>query len=72
LEGSTLEKTVAAATLSTISETKNEPHIQLDIVPQQKAFPYFSCIVLSFSNAGIEFNYTTILIILLILSRVLR
>ncbi|KAK2386590.1 disease resistance protein SUMM2 [Trifolium repens] len=36
LEGSTLEKTVAAATLSTISGTKNEPHIQLDIVPQQK------------------------------------
>jgi hypothetical protein len=48
LEGSTLEKTVAAATLSTISGTKNESRIQLDTVPIQKAFPYFARIVLSF------------------------
>jgi len=40
LEGSTSENT-AAATFSTISEKKNEPPIQLDVAPEQKAFSLF-------------------------------
>jgi hypothetical protein len=61
LEGSTSEKT-AAGTLPAISGKRNEPNIQIDIAPKQKAFPLlcFYCFFYFFI-AGIELNFNTIL-----------
>jgi hypothetical protein len=53
LEGSTSEKT-EAATMSTISEPKNEPNVKL-YAPKRKAFPLFCMYYfLIFFNAGVE------------------
>jgi hypothetical protein len=56
LEGATSEKT-EAATMSTISEPKNEPVVQL-YAPKQKAFSLCCLYSLSiFCNAGVELYY---------------
>jgi len=67
MEGSTSEIT-AAATVSTITETKNKPPAKQ--VPKQKAFPFPPILIAFFLT--LKLNYTTILNIVLHLSRVSR
>jgi hypothetical protein len=71
LEDSTTSENNVAAKLSSISETKNEPHVQL-VGPKQKVFlPHIACILFYYFSMP-ELNYIFNLNVILILCRVLK